>query len=185
MSTTETFDKPDLDDDLLAHYGVKGMKWGVRRGNLEGVSGRTNREARKDADEFARAKMFYGEGAGNRRKLIKAKVEAKGKRDPNYQKAFDHHLGRQNMAKHAEKARGERKRKDAGAAVRKTGNSINRAINGPFAGSAAVALITAGAMAARNSGLDRKATDAFNQMRNNQKLRKDVTDFLKNAANTR
>lgn len=25
--------KPQLDDNLLAHYGIKGMKWGVRRGS--------------------------------------------------------------------------------------------------------------------------------------------------------
>ena len=44
----------------LMHYGVKGMKWGVRR------------RARHDAKEFTQAKMYYGDGAGNRRKLIKA-----------------------------------------------------------------------------------------------------------------
>ena len=33
-------------DEFLAHYGVKGMKWGVRRA------------ARKDANEFAAAKMY-------------------------------------------------------------------------------------------------------------------------------
>lgn len=35
----------------LMHYGVKGMKWGVRR------------RARRDAKEFTQAKMYYGEGA--------------------------------------------------------------------------------------------------------------------------
>ena len=41
-------------DEFLAHYGVKGMKWGVRRA------------ARKDANEFAAAKMYYGKGAGKK-----------------------------------------------------------------------------------------------------------------------
>ena len=47
-------------DDVLIHFGVKGMRWGVRkdRQGLEGVSGSTSREAKKDAREFARAKMF-------------------------------------------------------------------------------------------------------------------------------
>lgn len=52
----------------LMHYGVKGMKWGGRR------------RARRDAKEFTQAKMYYGEGAGNRRKLIKATVKARRQR---------------------------------------------------------------------------------------------------------
>lgn len=57
----------------LMHYGVKGMKRGVRR---------------RDAKEFTQAKMYYGEGAGNRRKLIKATVKARSK-DPLYKSEFD------------------------------------------------------------------------------------------------
>lgn len=60
----------------LMHYGVKGMKWGVRR----------------DAKEFTQAKMHYGEGAGNRRKLIKATVKARSK-DPFYKSEFDKAAG--------------------------------------------------------------------------------------------
>lgn len=40
-------------EDVICHYGVKGMKWGVRR------------EAKRDARESVRAQMSYGEGAGN------------------------------------------------------------------------------------------------------------------------
>ena len=52
-------------NDELYHFGILGMKWGRHK---------TIRNAKKDAHEFARAKMFYGEGAGTRRKLIKAKM---------------------------------------------------------------------------------------------------------------
>lgn len=64
----------------LMHYGVKGMKWGVRR------------RARRDAKEYTQAKMYYGEGAGNRRKLIKATVKARSK-DPFYKSEFDKAAG--------------------------------------------------------------------------------------------
>ena len=173
----------EVGEAFIAHVGVKGMKWGVRKNNYEGASSRTNREARKDAGEFSRAKMFYGEGAGTRRKLIKAQVEAKSKKDPAYKAAFDHHMSRQDLGRHAEKARGERRRKDTRAGVRKTGNAINRAINGPFAGSAAIAMVAAGAAYAKNTGFDVKAKQAVNNVVNNRKLRQEVNDLLRNAAN--
>lgn len=177
-------DKPTLDDDLLMHFGIMGMKWGVRKNDVSGVSRRTNKEAAKDAQEFARAKMFYGEGAGTRRKLIKATVEAKSKRDPNYAKAFDHHLGSQNMGRHAEKARGERRRKDTRTGVRKTGNAINRAINGPFAGSAAIALVGVGAAYAQSRGYDKMAANAVRKAAQSQRLKREVNDLLRKAAST-
>ena len=90
----------------LMHYGVKGMKWGVRR------------RARRDAKEYTQAKMYYGEGAGNRRKLIKATVKARSK-DPFYKSEFD-------MSKRASQARRQRGRKNArnsaGKTVRGVGN---------------------------------------------------------------
>lgn len=115
-------------EDLeLFHYGVKGMKWGVRKNRpaeLEGVPGSTNREAKRDANESAKAKMFFGEGAGNRRKLINTKVNAKSSKDPYYKKAFDYHSGNQDMAKRAVKARGERKRKDVTKGAAKTARGV-------------------------------------------------------------
>ena len=115
-------------EDLeLFHYGVKGMKWGVRKDRpkaLEGVPGRTNRDAKRDANEFAKAKMFYGEGAGNRRKLIKTKVETKSNRDSAYKRAFDYHLDNQDMAKRASKATGERRRKDVVKTTAKTARGV-------------------------------------------------------------
>jgi hypothetical protein len=136
------------------------MKWGVRRANPSGVSRKTNREARKDAQEFARAKMFYGEGAGTRRKLIKAKVQSKSK-DPNYKKAFDQHLGNQDMGKHAEKARGERKRKNVkrstARGIRGTSHILRG--NSQYA-SAATAIIVGGALYAHKTGIDKTIASA-------------------------
>ena len=36
-------------DDFLEHYGVKGMKWGVRRSSSSGTSGRTNKTPSRPA----------------------------------------------------------------------------------------------------------------------------------------
>lgn len=75
---------------------------------------RISREAKKDAEEFARAKAFYGEGAGNRRKAIKTTVESKTKKDDFYGLEFEYHLSQQDMGDHMRKAKNERNMKDAG-----------------------------------------------------------------------
>jgi len=145
MSGVRTFggeQKPPLDENLLEHHGIKGMHWGARKNDYPGASTRTNHQAHKDAKEFARAKMFYGEGAGTRRKLIKAKVEANKRRDPAYSKAFDHHLARQDMSSHADKARSERKRKNAASTTAKTGKAFARHITGQQATTAAMLTIS-------------------------------------------
>jgi hypothetical protein len=100
------------------------MKWGIRKQEIEGVSNRTSRMARKDAAEYTRAKLFYGDGAGTRRKLIKAKVESRAKKDPSYKKAFDHHVENTDLGKRASQAKGERKRKDISASVGKTARGV-------------------------------------------------------------
>ena len=135
------------DEEFLAHFGVKGMKWGQRKGAIPGVSGKTNRAAKKDAKEFARAKMFYGEGAGTRRKLIKATVEAKSKKDPSYKKAFDTHLGNQDMASQASKARSERKRKDAATKTKQRAGFLARKVTGEMGTQAAFTAVALGGIA--------------------------------------
>lgn len=156
-------DKPSLDE--LMHYGVKGMKWGVRRDRTEGVSRSTDREAAKDAKEFARAKQFYGEGAGTRRKLIKAKVEGKSKNNPDYKKAFDSHLANQDTSKHASKAQNERKRKDVKKSVGKGIRGTRHILNGNSQyASAATAVIVGGALWAHKSGIDKLIFEAGKQV---------------------
>jgi hypothetical protein len=145
----------------IKHYGIKGMKWGVTHNRPDGVSRSTSRDAKKDASEFARAKQFYGEGAGTRRKLIKATVEGKSKKSASYKKAFDHHLGNQDSSKHASKAQSERKRKNAVNSARKgiRGTSHILRGNSQYA-SAATAIVVGGALYAHRAGIDKAIFDA-------------------------
>lgn len=169
-------------EDFLEHFGVKGMRWGVRKDSAPGVSSKTDRDARKDAEEFARAKMFYGQGAGNRRKLIKATVETKSKKDPDYAKAFDHHVARQDMSKHAEKARGERKSTDRKETAKKRAGYLARRFTGEMGTQAAFTAATvAGGLYLSNPANRAKMSSRFSSVKNyvtNQKNMAKINDFL-------
>lgn len=171
------------EDYILEHFGTKGMKWGVRKNRTPGVSAKTDREARKDAQEFARAKQFFGEGAGTRRKLIKAQVEGKSKRDPGYSKAFQRHLSSQDTSKHASKATSERRRKDVTKRTKQRAGFLARTFTGEAGTQAAfaAAALAGGAFlfspkgrALMNTGI--KKISNLQQSRAGRKL---VTDFLK------
>ena len=124
----------------LMHYGVKGMKWGVRR------------RARRDAKEFTQAKMYYGEGAGNRRKLIKATVKARSK-DPFYKSEFDKAVANTNMSKRASQARRQRGRKNARNATGKTVRGVGNIATGNVSrAGGALALGYLGYQAAKRTG---------------------------------
>lgn len=166
-------------ENFLAHYGVKGMRWGVRKSRTDGVSPKVDRAAAGDAKEFARAKLFYGEGAGTRRKLIKAKVETRKKSDPAYAKAFDNHFAKQDLGKHADKAKGERRRKDTKASIGKNARAVNRMVNGPFAGPVALAAITSGAAYVKSSGLDKRTMAAVRKFSSNQAMKRDVNRVIR------
>ena len=158
--------------DFLEHYGKKGMKWGVRKAERGGVSRRTDREARKDAEEFARAKMFYGQGAGTRRKLIKNSVEAKKARDPDYAKAFDRNLASQDMSKQASGARRERKRKDRGDRTKKQAGYIARKFTGEMGTQAAfTAVVIGGAAYLKSPQGQRMINKATSAVRNSNAQR--------------
>lgn len=112
-------------------------------------------EARKDAFEYARAQMYYGTGAGTRRKLIQASVDHKSMITPGYQKAFIDALAGQNMDDHAKKAQKERHRRDVA-------EKIDRNVRGLATGNKASLtpglIVLAGAYAvARETGYDKKA----------------------------
>lgn len=140
----------NVDDDIhgyLEHFGIKGMKWGVRKESGIGVSKKVEKSARKDAEEFARARAFHGDGAGTRRKLIKQTVEGKSKQSADYKKAFDHHLGRQDSAKHVEKAVSERKRIDRTVKTKQRAGFIARKFTGEMGTQAAFTAAALGGVA--------------------------------------
>lgn len=88
------------------------MRWGVRRSSEGGASNRTHRLAAKDAKRHADAKMFYGKGAGTRRKLLNAELDKKKKDIPGYEDSFNKSLSGVDLSKSANKAKRERTRKD-------------------------------------------------------------------------
>lgn len=138
------------ESDMLQHYGVPGQKWGLRRYQNEDGSlteegkrhygyydrgdgtkdmKRLKKDAANDAKEYARAKAYYGEGAGNRRKQIRNKISERMK-DPDYKAEFDRQMSNQNMAEHQKKANRERKVQDTKNSVAKVGRGVKNLLLG-------------------------------------------------------
>ena len=154
-------------EEFLAHYGVQGMKWGVRR------------SAKRDANESARAKLFYGEGAGTRRKLIKAKVESRS-RDANYKAAFDHYMSKQDLGKRATQATSERRRKDVVKGTAKTARGVHRQLTGGFGSVSIASAAIAGAYVyARQTGLDKVIISKTQAALKDQRLRNAGASWLR------
>lgn len=140
--------QPEIKEEInsmeneLYHYGVKGMKWGVRRAERK-----TRKQARKDAQETARSKMYYGEGAGVRRRNINSVVRQRSK-DPTYKKAFDEEYSKQDMGKARRDAERQRKTTDRvepvktgiGRGVKKAVRAGTKAVT--FAATTAVGVAT-------------------------------------------
>jgi hypothetical protein len=130
--------------------------------------------------------VFYGEGAGTRRKLIKATVEGKSRQDPNYKKAFDKHLADQDSSVHASKAKSERRRKDASKATGKAVRGVKHVLDGNTRyASAVIALTVGGALWAHKAGIDKVIFNAgkktLSQMRNTNNIKAGMkaSDFLR------
>lgn len=80
--------------------------------------------AQQDANEWGLAEMFFGEGAGTKRKLIGAAIDQKMHDIPGYAEAFNDATEQLNQLEMAEKAVALRKRIDRGNAVKKNFNAI-------------------------------------------------------------
>lgn len=162
-----------MTNKYLAHFGIKGQKWGVRRFQNEDGSltsegkkrygiydrpdgtkdmKRLQKDAKKDAEEMARAKAYYGEGAGNRRKQIRNKISERMK-DPDYKAEYEKHLANQDMTKHQKAANRERKIEDTKHSVARVGRGVKNFLLGAGTTSlTAIALVNV----ARQTGMDRK-----------------------------
>lgn len=115
------------------------------------------KEARKDAFEYASAKMSYGEGAGTRRKLIESAVSYKAARIPGYADAFDQAIASQNMAKHATMAKRQRQTKDVSAAASRNIKALARGDKNGMSTPLIVGIVAFGI--AHQTGYDKKAWD--------------------------
>jgi len=127
------------------------------------------KEARKDAREYARAQMFYGDGAGNRRKIIETVVASKVEKSPEYQRVFTRELARQDMGEHAMKAQKERRRKDL---VRSVNKNTKAAATGQYTGiNMAVIVIGGVAYYMHKNGYDKRVWNATKRKYESVKVR--------------
>lgn len=144
----------DLNDyyypEYLEHFGVKGMKWGVRR------------EARRDAKESARAKMYYGEGAGVRRRNINAIVKQKSK-DPTYKAEYEKAYAKQDLSKARRSAQRQRTVTDKTKGFRQGAGRVGRAITREATAAVGFAAATAASAAIGYAIKNPKETKAFIQ----------------------
>lgn len=172
-------------ENYLAHHGILGMKWGIRRtpeqlGHKTVSYRKVEKLAKKDAKEYARAKMYYGEGAGNRRKLIKNTVAERSK-NAHYKEAFDRYFAQQDMSDHVKKAKVERKLTDTKASIKRKAKNVLSFVLGTSA---------AGAMAwgvAHYTGVDQQIYQWMGERANDAaafgaNLVKDIGIGVKRAA---
>ena len=139
------------------------MKWGQRSTQSRNER-HTARLASKDAKRFADAKMFYGETAGTKRKLLNAELNKKKARMPGYEEAFNKALQEVDYAKSAKKAVTKRRTIDTSYRTRVTVKKI-LGITGPIAVAAASAAYAKNKPAIDNF-IASKANIAFNAVRN-------------------
>lgn len=113
------------------------------------------KEAAKDAERWAAAEMFFGEGAGTRRKLLEPEIARKVERMSGYHEAFEAAYDNLDMTKFAEQAIKERKKIDSMAKANKNFRALK---SGNLRGLSNGVFIVAGvAYVAHTTGYDKVA----------------------------
>lgn len=84
------------------------------------------KDAARDAAEYAEALMSYGEGAGTRRKLITSAVAYKTERIPGYHEAFNAAYDKVDLTKTIKHAKRAGKTRDVGALTSKNVKAMTR-----------------------------------------------------------
>lgn len=116
---------------------------------------RLQKDAKKDAEDMARAKAYYGEGAGNRRKQIRNRISERMK-DPDYKAEYEKNLAAQDMSKHQKAANRERHVQDAKNKASEIGNGLKNLLLG--AGTTSLAAVAIYSVAKR-TGADKKIAE--------------------------
>lgn len=132
------------------------------------------KEAAKDAEKWMAAEMFYGEGAGTRRKLTWAEIQGKGMDDDGYIEAFEAAYAKLDMTKFAEMAVKERKSIDRAA---KAGRNFRAIKSGNLNNlSTGVFLVVGTAFVLHQTGYDKvleaKAKDLYKKAKVEVKFRR-------------
>lgn len=114
--------------------------------------------AAEDAARWAYAELFFGEGAGTRRKLLNAEIMTKIDRlGPDYEEAMHKYYAAQDFAKLATKAAKERSHLDKAA---KRGKNIRAIKNGNMRSlSTGVFVVVVGGYYAHQLGYDKWALE--------------------------
>ena len=188
-------------NDFIMHYGIKGQHWGLRRFQNEDGSltaegkerylnddgsknyAKIKKDAAADAKEYARAKAYYGDGAGTRRKKIKNAISEKMK-DPDYKKEFEAQLANQNMAEHQKAANRERKIQNAKTKTARVGRGIKNIILGAGTTSvAAISLYNIAKMTGADKAIARKGKETLSYVTNALQRMKSSNSYSPNMSN--
>lgn len=120
--------------------------------------------AQDDAERWAYAELFFGEGAGTRRKLLNAEIMTKIDRlGDEYEEAMHKYYAAQDFAKLASKAAKERARLDK---VAKRGKNVRALKNGNFRSlSTGVFVVVVGGYYAHQLGYDKWALEEAKKLK--------------------